>query len=399
VATSTSNNTAETRGRSAAASKRVVSLAAVGLIAGGGYALLSPQWYTAQITVVPSPPPKAAGGLAGGGLASLASVDPSFEMLSGGSDSERIAAVFRSVSVTDAAIAKFNLMDRYRASYPEDARKEFWEHCSASVDKKPGLIIVTCEDRIPEIAKAIVEFVGEEANRVLRKVTSTSASEERRFLEKRVEIARAGVAEASQKLRDFQEQNGVISLPEQAKAIVSSIATLRADLLTKQMQLSYVSTFASSDEASADQLRRQISVLGAKVKSLEEMSPNAASTPSASQPTTQTVRAPLRKDDRLFPPAMDLPRLQSQLEALAREQKLQETLFLLLVQRFESARVQEVRDTSSFQVLDQPTLPRKRSRPKRVLSTLLGLIGGLAIGIIWQTANRWWPPMPVAPKP
>jgi len=169
------------------------------------------------------------------GIAAIASIDPTFDLLAGGSDTERIAAVLRSVSVTDAAIAKFNLMARYRASYPEDARKEFWEHCSASVDKKPGIVSVICDDHSPQIAKSLAEFLGEESNRVLRRVTTTSAAEERHFLEKRVEIARSAMDDASKKLRKFQEENGIISLPEQAKAIVSSIASLRADLLSKQM--------------------------------------------------------------------------------------------------------------------------------------------------------------------
>jgi len=96
---------------------------------------------------------------------------------------------------------------------------------------------------------------------------------------------------------------------------------------------------------------------------------------------------------------MDVPRLQSQLEELYREQKMQETLFTLLVQRYEMARVQEVRDTSTFQVLDSPTLPRKRSRPKRALAIVLGLLAGVGVGLIRVTAPRWWPPMPTSTKP
>jgi len=377
--------------------KLVALLGGLGLLGGIAYAFLAPQWYSAQLTVVPSTTPKG-GGMGASGLAAMASIDPTFDLLAGGSDAERIAAVFRSASVTDAAIAKFNLIARYKASYPEEARKEFWDHCSPSVDKKPGIVSVICEDRSPEIAKSLVEFLGEESNRVLRRVTTSSAGEERRFLEKRVELARSAMDDASKKLRQFQEENGIVSLPEQAKAIVSSIASLRADLLSKQMQLSYVSAFSSPDEASADQLRRQIGVLEAKVKALEASSPTPT---SASAAPTHAVTAPrpgVRKD-ALFPPAMDVPRLQSQLEELYREQKMQETLFTLLVQRYEMARVQEVRDTSTFQVLDSPTLPRKRSRPKRALAIVLGLLAGVGVGLIRVTAPRWWPPMPTSTKP
>jgi len=377
--------------------RHVAILGALGLLSGALYAAFAPRWYAAQLAVVPSTPPK--GGFAGAGLASLAAMDPALDLVSGGSDSERIAAIFRSTSVADAAIAKFNMLSHYRVKYPEEARKELWGHCTVSVEKKPGIVTVNCEDRSPETAKALVEFFGEEANRVLRRVSSSSAGEERRFLEKRVEHARSDMESASQKLREFQEKNGIISLPDQAKAIVSSIANLRADLLAKQMQLSYVSNFSSADEASADQLRRQIGVLESKVRSLEEASASPSPAPTGSQSNAKATRPAVRKDARLFPPAMDVPRLQAELEELYREHKLQETLFSLLVQRCEFARVQEVRDTSSFQILDQPTLPRKQTQPKRILSIILGLFAGLGIGLVWVTAPRWWPAMPTIPKP
>ena len=64
-----------------------------------------------------------------------------------------------------------------------------------------------------------------------------------------------------------------------------------------------------------------------------------------------------------FPNAMSVPELRFELEQLMREQKIEETVFGLMTQRYEMASVDEARDTSTFQILDHPTLPTYRSRP------------------------------------
>ena len=86
---------------------------------------------------------------------------------------------------------------------------------------------------------------------------------------------------------------------------------------------------------------------------------------------------------------MEVPKLRYDLEQLYREQKIQETLFLLLTQRYEMARISEARDTSAFQILDPPTLPTMKSRPKRSLVIAFGLILGLLAGAAFALAPIW----------
>src|SRR5439155_9657193 len=100
-----------------------------------------------------------------------------------------------------------------------------------------------------------------------------------------------------------------------------------------------------------------------------EMAGPGSSTPSASA--------------SFFPGAMNVPALRFEVEQLMREQKIQETVFLLMTQRYEMAKVDEARDTSTFQILDHPTLPTYRSRPKRLMVMLYGGVAGLALACAW----------------
>lgn len=364
--------------------------AAVGLIVFTAYALLAPKWYEAQLAVVPGAPAKAPGALAG-----ALAMDLPVDIGLGGSDAERIQAVMKSRSVTDAVIEKFGLTERYHQKYIEGTRKVFWKHCSTKVDKKPSVVTITCEDKDPKIAQAMAAYFGVVGNKVMRHISASSAGEERRFLEERVEEAKKDAHEASERVREFEEKNKIVDLPEQSKAVVSAIASIKGDLLSKQLELDYLHGFSSSDESTAVQLRRQVGVMESKMRTLEDLPAEegggAAAAAAATTGTTKRGKAGKATQD-IFPVAMTVPKLRFELGELYREQKIQETLFMLLTQRFELARVDEARDTSVFQILDEPVVPTHQSSPKRaqlvIIGLLLGLLGGAAFALRDQLLPR-----------
>jgi len=214
---------------------------------------------------------------------------------------------------------------------------------------------------------------------VFGRVSVSSAREERVFLEGQVANARRDVDEASRKLREFQEQHKVIDLPEQSKAVISAMAQIKGEMVSKQIELSYLNGFSGRGESNVVQLEQQISVMAHKLEQLEAQTAIQTGSGAGSGSAAN-----------FFPNAMNVPQLRFELEQLMREQKIQETVFGLMTQRFEMARVDEARDTSSFQILDSPTLPTFRSRPRRRNIVALGLVGGLAVGIAWILVPLWW---------
>jgi len=358
------------------------------LVAGGAglavsiaYALLAPPWYEARLSAVPSQ--SGSGSVA----ARLAGQLPVFSALgSSDPDAQRIHSVLTSTSVADQVIAKFDLQKRYGAKHLEAARRELWSHCKTTVDRTSHLVELMCEDKDPEYARAIVEYFGETGNRTFGRITSSSAREERRFLEKQVESTKRELDEASRKLRDFRQKHRVIDLEEQGKAVVSAMASIKGSIISKQIELSYLGDYSSPREADVQRLKQQISVLEGKLDQLENTKGHTPAKPA----DPQVAHAPNDEDSQFFPNAMSVPTLRFELEQLYREQLVQETVYSLLVQRFEMAKVDEARDTSSFQILDQPTLPTERVRPKRRKIAAFGLAGGLAGGATWILVPVWW---------
>ena len=73
---------------------------------------------------------------------------------------------------------------------------------------------------------------------------------------------------------------------------------------------------------------------------------------------------------------------------LKRSVDMAQQVYIQLRLQEEQAAVQEVRTTPAISVIDPPSLPVKRSRPKRSLAVALGLLAGFLIGLVktqWKT--------------
>jgi tyrosine-protein kinase Etk/Wzc len=334
----------------------ILLCAAIGAGIAALYALSVPDWYRSSISVVPLVPTQ--DGALGSRLP--VGVDPLFAA------AQRIQAVLTSTSVADEVIEKFALEDRYGLADRDTARAELARHCGTNVDRNSGIIWLSCEDREPRLAKEITAHFGEVGNRVFGRVSASSAREERKFLEAQVKKTRNGVEEASRKLREFQSAHKIIDLSEQSRAVISAMAALKGEILSKQIEISYQGSFAADTESTVTQIRRQIGALTYRLRKLE------------------------RASDDFFPAATAVPGLRFELEQLTREQKIQETLFFAMTQRFETAMVDEARDTSTFQILDHPTQPANPSRPRRMRIAMVGgFLGGVAACVVLALAALW----------
>lgn len=368
----------------------IALLGMAGLALGLLYGFIAKPWYEAQLAVIPAQQEKSSGLLSAVSNA-VGELPLDVSLGGGGLDVDRIQAVLRSQSVTDAVIQKFGLMSRYHQKYIETARRVVAQHCPIKMDKRSSVVTLTCEDTDPATAQAMAAYFGEVGNDVFRRISESSAREERRFLEGRLAQARLDVDTASRRLREFQEKYKIIDLPEQSKAIVSAVASLKGEYLSKELELGYLSSFSSPTETTALQLRQQLAVMQSKLNALEGEpdNNNSAAPPNSEPPAKAGPKKRGKKEDDLFPPAMVVPKLRYELEQLFREQKIQETLFLLLTQRYEMARISEARNTSAFQILDAPTLPTMKSRPKRSVIALLGLLLGLMAGMAVAVLPYW----------
>jgi tyrosine-protein kinase Etk/Wzc len=315
------------------------------------------NWYSA--TALLFPPQQETGGLGlssllGGGLSGLLSGGSRMALPTFATPSDIYSAVLKSNRVAEIVIAKHDLISRYGTKTMEKTIMEFSGHLGVKVEPN-GMINLSFEDQDPILAAAIAQSLIEILNKVNSETGASQAAATRKFVEERLNQSKADLAKAENTYRDFQQKNRAIALDDQMRAVIGSLAELKGQQVLAEIELGVLrrtflpgQTNIKQQEAKIDEIKKQINIL-------EEGSPDSLK-------------------EALSIPMSAAPNLGLELARLTRDLKIQETIFELLTQQYEQAKIQEKKDTPTIQTLDAPRVPEKKSRPKR---TILALMAGI----------------------
>jgi len=275
--------------------------------------------------------------------------------------------ILNSQSVKDSIIERFNLRELYGTETIEDTREVLDK--AVNIEKsKEEIISISVEDWEPERAASMANAFIEELDRVNRDAVMSAGKRMRTFVEKRLNEAKYGLAESENQLRIFQEKNKAVKLDEQSERTIEVIGTLKGELMAKEVAMKTLLSYATVTNPRVEILKAEIGELKGQLKELTEGS----------------------GEGDIFIPTGDIPQLAVEYVRLVRDAKIQETLFELLTQQYELARIQEAKDSPTVHVLDVGKPPEKKYRPQRtlivVVSTFMaGLCAVLASFIMEYT--------------
>ena len=277
--------------------------------------------------------------------------------------------LLRSRTVQEHIVDRFDLQKVYWIRYKQDTRKLLDKRTEIVEDRKSGVIEVTVTDRNPQRARDIAQDYVEELNRLLSQVNTSSARRERIFIEERMTSVKSDLEDAEKQFSAFASKNATLDMTEQAKAMVTSGATLQGELIVAQAELEGLQTMYTDSNvrvraarARIDELKRQLQKMGGTGAALTSDEP-----------------AP----GELYPPIRKLPLLGVQWSDLYRRMKIQEKVYELLNQQYELARIEEAKEIPTVKMIDPANLPEKKSWPPRLLIVALLTVLSLAGAILW----------------
>ena len=91
-----------------------------------------------------------------------------------------------------------------------------------------------------------------------------------------------------------------------------------------------------------------------------------------------------------YPTIKSLPLLGAKYGDYYRRAKIQETVYELLTEQYELAKVQEAKETPSVKVLDPARVPERKSFPPRLLIMLLGTLLAAGVSVLWVLGSNQW---------
>jgi capsule polysaccharide export protein KpsE/RkpR len=357
--------------------RRIALWALAGLVA-GSLCIMKYCKYEASVALMP--PDSAQSGLsgllpalskvpglsgAGSGLAGLAG-----DMLGMKSSGALFTKVLESRTVEDAMVDRFDLQKRFPWSETlwrkrkVDARDELHRATKIEDDKKSGVVSITVRNSDPARARDMANEYVTQLNKVLTSVMNTSAGREKEFIKKRLNEEEALLHKAEKDLSEFSSGSMAFDPSQQIRVTVESAARLQGELIAARAELQGLQQIYTSENVRIKSLRARIGELEQELRKINGGRP---------------LRDGGAQDAFPYPSAKALPALGVQWADLYRESKIHETVFEMLTQQYEVARIQEAKETPTAKILDDAVLPEK-TFPRPWVVMLIGTITGVILG-------------------
>ncbi len=253
--------------------------------------------------------------------------------------SDQYIVFMKSVSVQDALIERFKLMEKYESKLKADARLKLMDNVRIA-SSKDGLISVEAEDRDPNFAANLANAHVEELRNLLGRLAVTEAQQRRMFFEKQLQITKENLAKADLALKSSGISGSVLkSSPSSA---VEAVARLKAGISVQEVKLGSMRNYLTESAPDFKQALNELASLKEQLALAEKEEP-------AAQGLSDYV-------------------------ARYREFKYQETMFELFAKQFELAKVDESREGAVIQVLDVAEPPERESKPKKAMIAIISAV-------------------------
>jgi tyrosine-protein kinase Etk/Wzc len=335
----------------------IIKLTATVAVLSVVYALLQPNIYSAKVIIMP--PQQSQSSAAGmlmaqvGALGGLAGVDKS--------PSGLYLGMLKSRSVADALIERFKLMAVFEQKTYIATRK-ILEGAVTMTAGKEGMISIEYDDRDPKMAADIANGYVDALDGLVRRIAVTESSRRRLFFEGELKKTQNALDNAELAMKALQEKTGVISMEGQSASILAAEAGLRAQIASKEIELSAMRGFATPQNPDVRRTEQMLVSLRAQLAKLEHQA---------------------QAGESEMPAKNKLPGMAIDYVHRMRDLKYNETLFTFVSQQLASAKLDEAKDAPVIQVVDKALVPEKKSKPKRALIVILATMLAFFVGVLF----------------
>jgi tyrosine-protein kinase Etk/Wzc len=309
-----------------------------------------------------------------GGIASL--LDNPLGAVFGGrgeASLDRLVIFLNSKTTRHLIVSEFRLKEYYKTPTLTEAIVGLGKRTDVIVTPE-ATVDVGVRDWSPEQAAMIANRYLQIADSLYTKSSTTHARQVRIFMEGRLRETRVDLAAAEDSAQVFAERTGIISLPDQVTALVQEMATVEAEMRTLEVKIGAGREIFGPSHSSVRQMEVERVQLSRQRSSLMESRGFAG------------VTDPLVT-------LKDVPDRAVRYARLKREVGIQSLILKMLMQEYETSKLNEARDVPALTVIDRATTPELRSWPRR---TQIVVISGV-MSVIWGLFLAWladaWPGM------
>lgn len=324
-----------------------------------GITLMLPPVYRATATLLP--PQQGQSGAA----ALLSQLGGAGAMLSAAglkNPNDVYVGMLKSRTIADNLVKRFALLKVYETESLEKAREQLQASTSIGASKS-GLITVAVEDTDSVRSAKLTNAYIEELVKLTKVLAVTEASQRRLFFEQQLEISKNNLSAAELQLKRTLDTHGVISVDSESRAIVTTVAQLRAQISAKEIQLNSLRAFVTPNNQDFKRTQEELLSLRGELGRLENGRATGVGAADQNPQGLENIKT-------------------------LREVKYHQMLYELLAKQYEMARLDESSDSSMIQVLDPAVTPEHKFKPKRAILVLISAVMAFFLAIALAFARE-----------
>lgn len=262
-------------------------------------------------------------------------------------------------------ITKFNLNEDF--DYMQDAVKSFKQNnLVIEKDKIAGTMNIGVYDKDPAKSREIVEFLVSRLNFINIDLNRQNARNQREFIEERYIQAENDMRNAEDSVRIYQDQYGV--LPDaQIRATSQTELDLEAQIRSEEIKLELLKKIISPDQSEVKMAEDKI---GALKKELDDIRNST--------------------DNRYKLKLKGQPEMLLNFYRLVAEVDKQKKILTILLPIYESSKIEEKREIPTILVLDNPLVPEKKSKPKRLTTVAIVSLVAFVLSASYFILRKKW---------
>jgi capsule polysaccharide export protein KpsE/RkpR len=322
------------------------------------YVLLSSEMWVSTATILPAQDDSNSFSLDGG--SSLLGLGSSLLGGSFNTSGMDLIMIMNSKKFSQDVIDKFNLVDYMELENPDSlvvkefAMKGFREEIrSIGIDEETGLIAISIETKDKFLSTEIANYHCEKLEKYNLENRMSKGKQKRIFLEKRVNDVKAAIDSLALQLMLFQQENNIIELENQTNLIVQLYSELIAQKTKKEIELEFSQAMTDPDSPIIKKLLKEKQIIENKISEMEEKKSS---------------------DNKYILSLEGLPEKAFEYTMIKLNLEIQKKVFTFVYPQFESAKIEEIKDLPTIEIIDKATPSGLRSKPKRARFCVLAFI-------------------------
>jgi len=244
-------------------------------------------------------------------------------------------------------------------------------------DPETGLVTVSAETKDKKLSRDIVNYYLQQLDIYNREEKITRGKINREFLEARTNETRAEIDSLLIELKNFQQKHNAFDIEAQTASLIQTYSDIIATKMSTDIELELARKNYAENSPVVLELKERSEALSKQIKQLEA--------------GEKSIKP------RYLIDIGSIPDLATQYAQLKMNLEIKSKVYEFLYPQYEAAKLEELKDLPTLDILDTPREAGLRVRPKRAVMCIIAFALAIVVSIIIvliknaleQNKERW----------